>query len=79
MDTNLIYLFIFALVFLLAGGSILFSAGALNWMYKEGLWKVASPFSPLEDRKLRRLGGAALFFTGLTLLIMAFGLTFNLL
>ena len=76
MDNNLLFAFLCGLVFALAGGSILFSKKALDWMYKEGIWKVAPPFTEKQDRRLNRVTGAGIFLVGIALIAISIFFTF---
>jgi hypothetical protein len=66
---DLIYPFLFGLFFALAGGIIFLSDRALNWMYRSGIWKVATPLTETTDKRFRKAVGVAMFATGLILLV----------
>lgn len=58
------------IVLTFGGGMILFSKKGVDWMYKEGLWKVAAPFNKKSDRRFRRyISGTRLFVIGVILLV----------
>jgi len=72
MDYGLVFLFVFGICLAYGGGKIAFSKDGVEWMYRQGIWKIAWPFDQKSGRRFDRYtSGLGIFIAGVALIVLA--------
>ncbi len=66
VESGLLFLFALGFAVLVGGSKVLFTHDGLEWMYQQGIWRAAWPFTEKSDRRYSRfISGGGFFALGL--------------